>query len=298
MTSVVFATLLPLVLGVVMLGLGLELTVADFRRVATAPRAMAAVLACQLLLLPALGAVLLMVSDLPVTIALGVVVLLASPGGAMAAVFSHLAGGDVALNITATALNAALSLVTMPVLIGLAVRHLGVGGAEGVSVPPDKVVQVVVVVLVPAAAGMLLRRRRPALALWLHRPVRVISIVAVFCAIVAAVAPQAPDFVRGLATVGGLVLGLCALGLAVGYVVPCALRLSRPQAIATSLEIGIHNVALAITVCVSVLGDPRAAVVPAMYGALMFGPAAAFAWLLSRRPGGRKTGANRRPTEA
>lgn len=276
---------LPIVLAVVMFGLGLELTLADFGRIAAAPRAVLAVLACQIVLLPALGAGLLLLLDLPPDVALGVVVLLASPGGAMAAVFSHLAHGDVALNITATAINAVLAFVTMPVVIGLAVRYLGVGGA--VVVPPDKVVQVVLVVLLPAALGMLLRRLRPSLADRLHRPVRIVSIVAVFLAIVAAVAPQAAGFLRGLVAVGGLVLLLCVLGMGVGYVVPRLLRLGRAQAIASSLEIGIHNVALAITVCVSVLGDARAAVVPAMYGALMFGPAAAFAWFLAGRAGVR-----------
>jgi BASS family bile acid:Na+ symporter len=282
-TSSVFSVVLPVVLAVVMLGLGLELTVGDFTRVATAPKAVLVVLACQILLVPALGAALLTVVDLPPDLALGVVVLLASPGGAMAAVFSHLARGDVALNITATAINAVLAFVTMPLMIGLAVRLLGVGGAGGVVVPPDKVVQVVLVVLAPAALGMLLRRRRPELALRLHRPVRWISIIAVFVAIVAAVAPQVAGFLRGLAAVGGLVLLLCVVGMGVGYLVPRLLRLGRAQATASALEIGIHNVALAITVCVSVLGDPRAAVVPAMYGALMFGPAAAFAAFLARR---------------
>jgi bile acid:Na+ symporter, BASS family len=142
---------------------------------------------------------------------------------------------------------------------------------------------VVLVVLVPATLGMLLRRWRPELALRWHRRVRVVAIVAVFLAILAAVVPQAEGFVRGLVAVGGLVLGLCVLGMAVGYLVPRLQRLGRPQAIASSLEIGIHNVALAITVCVSVLGEPRAAVVPAMYGALMFGPAAVFAAFLARR---------------
>jgi bile acid:Na+ symporter, BASS family len=282
-TSPVFSTLLPIVLAVVMFGLGLGLTLADFGRVANAPKAVLVVLGCQVLLLPALGAGLLLVLDLPPSVALGVVVLLASPGGAMAAVFSHLAGGDVALNITATAINAALSLVTMPLIIGIAVPLLGAGGADGVAVPPDKIVQVGLVVIVPAALGMLLRARRPGLALRMDRPVRNLSIVAVFLAIVAAVAPQATVFLHGLIAVGALVVGLCVLGLTVGYLVPRLLRLGRPQAIASSLEIGVHNVTLAITVCVSVLGDSRAAVVPAMYGALMFGPVAAFAWFLGRR---------------
>lgn len=281
MTFEAFFAVLPFGLAVVMFGLGLELTVADFGRVATAPKAVLVVLACQIVLLPALGAGLLLLLGLTPSVALGVVVLLASPGGAMAAVFSHLAGGDVALNITATALNAVLAFVTMPLVIGFAVVRLGVGGA--VTVPPDKVVQVALVVLLPAAVGMVLRRRLPLLVARLRRPARRVSIAVVLLAIVTAVAPQAADFLGGLIAVGGLVLGLSVLSLAVGYVVPRLLRLERPQAVASSLEIGIHNVALAITVCVTVLGDSRAAVVPAMYGALMFGPAAALTWFLARR---------------
>ena len=110
-----------------------------------------------------------------------------------------------------------------------------------------------------------------------------VSIVAVFLAIVVAVGQEAAGFLRGLAAVGLLVFGLCLIAMTLGYFVPWLMRLGRPQAIATAFEISIHNVALAITVCVSVLGEPRAAVVPAMYGALMFGPATALAWLLSRR---------------
>ncbi|MEJ2862004.1 bile acid:sodium symporter family protein [Actinomycetospora flava] len=281
MTFEAFFAVLPFGLAVVMFGLGLELTLADFGRVATAPKAVLVVLACQIVVVPALGAALLLVLGLAPSLALGVVVLLASPGGPMAAVFSHLAGGDVALNITATALNAALAFVTMPLVIGFAVGRLGVGGA--VTVPPDKVVQVALVVLLPAALGMLVRRLRPHLAVRLQRPVRLLSIAVVFLAIVVAVAPQAAAFLRGLVAVGGLVLGLSVLSLTVGYVVPRLVRLGRPQAVASSLEIGIHNVALAITVCATVLGDSRAAVVPAMYGALMFGPAAVLTWFLARR---------------
>jgi len=288
-TSSVFSTLLPAVVAVVMFGLGLELTTADFGRVASAPRAVLVVLACQIVALPALGAGLLLALDLPTSVALGVVVLLASPGGAMAAVFSHLAGGDVALNITATAINAALSLVTMPLLIGIGVHVLGADGAGGVTVPPDKVVQLVLVVLAPAALGMVLRHRRPELAARWDRPARIVSIVAVCFAIVTAVGQQAAVLLHGFLAVGGLAVLLCVLGMTIGYVVPRLARIGRPQAVSSSLEIGIHNVTLAITVCVSVLGDPQAAVVPAVYGALMFGPAAAFAWFLARRTSDRRT---------
>jgi BASS family bile acid:Na+ symporter len=279
----VFSVVLPLVLAVVMFGLGLSLTPADFTRVLTVPKAVLVTLACQVLVLPVVCFGLVLVVDLEADHAIGMMLLVAAPGGVMAAVFSHLAGGDVALNITATAVNSLLALLTVPLVAAFALAWFAPGSARPVSVAPDKVVQVVVVVLVPVAVGMLVRRVRPRLAGRMHRPVQVASFVAVFLAIVTAVGQQFEGFLRSLAGIGLVTLGLSVLSLAIGYAVPRVVGIPHPRAVAASMEIGIHNAVVAITVAVSVLDNPAAAVPPAMYGALMFFPAAAFAWFLARR---------------
>ena len=103
-----------------------------------------------------------------------------------------------------------------------------------------------------------------------------------FLAICAAILPQFEGFLLGLAGVGLLCLAFSVLSLALGYVVPRLARVGHRQAVAAALEIGIHNAVVAITVAIIVLDNPEAAIAPAMYGALMFLPAAVFARLMAR----------------
>ena len=122
-SNLLTAVLLPLVLGVIMLGLGLSLTVVDFTRVLAIPRAVLVGLGCQMLILPAVCFAVVTVAALPPELAVGMMLLAASPGGATANLFSHLARGDVALNISLTAVNSLLSVVTVPLIVNLSSNH-------------------------------------------------------------------------------------------------------------------------------------------------------------------------------
>ncbi len=281
MTSSVFSVVLPVVVAVVMFGLGLALTLADFARVLTVPRAVLITLLCQVVLLPVVCFGLVVSVGLGPDLATGMMVLAASPGGVMASVFSHLARGDVALNITVTAVNSVLAMVTLPVVVTLSVAYFAGGGAA-VGLQAGKLIQVALVVLAPVAVGMVVRRRFPAFADRMHRPVRVASVVAVFVAICTAILQQLEGFLLGLAGVGLLCLVFSVLSLALGYAIPRLARVGHRQAVAAALEIGIHNAVVAIAVTVTVLDNPEAAVAPAMYGALMFLPAAVFTRLMAR----------------
>ena len=119
---------IPIVLGFIMLGVGFSLTVADFRRVAVMPRAVIVGLFCQTVLLPIACYGIVVAFDLPPELGVGLMILAASPGGATANIFSHLAHGDVALNITLTATNSILSVVSLPIIVGLSLS--GLMGAE------------------------------------------------------------------------------------------------------------------------------------------------------------------------
>src|SRR5688500_7502217 len=114
---------LPLALGIIMFGLGLSLTVADFRRVAQHPKVMVLALGCQLLLLPLVCFGLVTVFDLPPLLAVGMMLLAASPGGTSANLFSHLFRGDVALNVSLTAVNSVISIVSLPLITNIAIDY-------------------------------------------------------------------------------------------------------------------------------------------------------------------------------
>jgi bile acid:Na+ symporter, BASS family len=279
--SVITTILLPLALGIIMLGLGLSLTVADFRRVIAYPRAIAVGLVCQVLILPAVCFAIAKAFALPPELAVGLMLLSASPGGATANLFSHLAKGDVALNITLTATNSVISLLTLPFIVSASLAHFMSDGRE-IPIQPDKVIQVFAIVLVPVAIGMLVRAKKTETALRLERPVRILSAVFLVLIIVAALAKDRANLGTAFAQVGfpALVFNLASLG--VGYFVPRLLRLPKRQAIAIGMEIGIHNGTLAIAIATTVLARDAMAVPPAIYSIIMFFTAAAFGVLVQR----------------
>ncbi|NGY59962.1 bile acid:sodium symporter family protein [Lentzea sp. NEAU-D13] len=264
-----------------MFGLGLTLTTADFARVAKYPKAAIIALVCQVVILPAICLGLVLAFGLKGVLAVGMMLLVASPGGTSANLFSHLAGGDVALNITLTAINSVLAVFTLPIVVGLSMAHFMADDAE-VGLQPAKFVQVFAIVLVPVAIGMLVRRKFEAWALKMNDPVRIASVVVLVLVIIAAIAQAYQQLIDNIATLGPVALLLSILSLLIGYYVPKAFNVERGQAVASAMEIGIHNATIAITLALTVLNDETMAIPPAVYGVLMYLPAAVAARLLSR----------------
>ncbi len=282
-SSILTVVFLPVALGIIMLGLGLSLTTEDFRRVLLYPKAVVLGLACQMLLLPAVCFGLAKAFALPPELAVGLMLLAASPGGATANLFSHLAHADVALNITLTAVNSVLSLFTLPFIVNFAlVAFMG----EGKTIPlqVDKVLQVFAIVLIPVSIGMLLHARSPHLAAKMNRPVRVMSALLLVLVIAATVLKERANIVEFFRQVGLAALAFNLVSLAVGYLAPRLLRLPKRQAVAIGMEIGIHNGTLAIAIASSplLLNNSTMAIPPAIYSLIMFFTAAAFGWVVSR----------------
>jgi BASS family bile acid:Na+ symporter len=272
---------LPVALGIIMFGLGLSLTIADFRRVQRHPRAVVVALVCQLLLLPAVCFGLVVVLDLSPLLGIGMLVLAASPGGTSANLFSHLFHGDVALNVTLTAINSVIAIFTLPVITNLAIAYFE--REDSVSLQLTKVVEVFAVVLVPVFLGMVVRSRRPGLAAASDRPVRVGSAVILAVLVLGILVDQRDRIGEYFGDVG-LATGLfCALSLVIGYVVPKALGVTEAQAVASSMEIGVHNATLAIYIAVEVLDSTEISVPAAVYSLFMFAFAGLWGSAISRR---------------
>jgi bile acid:Na+ symporter, BASS family len=289
MDSALTTVLLPLALAVVMLGLGLSLTVDDFRRVGRQPRAVVVALGCQLVLLPALCFGLVLAFGLSPLLAVGMMLLAASPGGTTANLFSHLYGGDVALNITLTALNSVVAVATLPVVTNLAFAYFEPDTGDGsVGLQLGKTLQVFAIVLVPVAVGMLVRSRAPGFAARMDRPVRILSVVVLAAVIVGTIVAERENVAEYFGSVGLVSLVFCLSSLGLGYAVPRLLEVEHRQALASSMEVGIHNSTLAIAIAVSVLGEVTLAVPAAVYAIVMF-PTAAVVGRLIARAGARQT---------
>lgn len=283
MDSVLTSVGLPVALAVIMFGLGLTLTTDDFRRTARQPLAVGVALVAQVLLLPAICLGLVVALGLDPLLAVGMMLLAASPGGTTANLFSHLFRGDVALNITLTAINSVLAVLTLPLVVNLAVAVLDPPAAAGsVGLEFGKTLQVFAVVLVPVAIGMVVRRTAPGFAGGAEGPVRVLSAVVLVAVIVGAILAERESIGGYLADVGIVAALFCVCSLAIGYLLPRLVRVGHRQAIASSFEVGIHNSTLAIAVALGVLGNERLAVPAAVYGVIMFPIALAAGFLFAR----------------
>ncbi|MEQ4608156.1 bile acid:sodium symporter family protein [Streptomyces bacillaris] len=279
--SALITTGLPIALAIIMFGLGLSLTVDDFRRVTRSPRAVIVALVLQVLVLPLIAFGLVKLFDLDPLLAVGVMLLAASPGGTTANLFSHLFRGDVALNITLTAINSVLAAITIPIITNLAIDHFDAQGDLGLQL--GKVVQVIAIVLVPVAIGMAVRQRSADFAARADRPVRIFSVLVLVIVSVGALLGERENLADYMQQVG-LVTGIfCLASLTLGYAGARLLRLDKRQAIASSMEVGIHNTTVALTIALSVLDSTEVAIPSAVYSVLMYVLAAAFGYLITRR---------------
>lgn len=275
---------LPVVLVIIMLGLGLSLRIEDFTRCLSRPWPIVVGLVCQVVVLPAFCFVLVYLADLPPAISVGMMLLAASPGGTSAAIFTHLARGDLALSLILAAITSVIALFSLPVIVNLSMMAF-YGDASAVRLEIRQVLQIFVIAIIPALAGVFIRGRLPALAERLDRPVKAMATLFLIVVVLAALIGQ-----RGLLVVWGPTVGVVALifamgSLLVGYYVPRMLRIERPQAIALAMSIGIHNAALVIALAMSeqMLGNSEMAIPPAAYGVIAYIVGGAFVWVLNRR---------------
>jgi BASS family bile acid:Na+ symporter len=277
---------LPLALAFIMFGLGLTLTPADFRRIALYPKPVLIGLAVQVLFLPLLGFLLCKVFGLSPEFSIGMMILAASPGGVTANIFSHLARGDVALNISLTALNSVLAAFTLPLVVTLSLQYFTQGDEQAVTLQFRKAIEVFAVVLIPVAIGMWVKGKSESFAAKMDRPTRIFSALLLAVLAIFAIVQERAKLIDA----GAVLLLACVvfnlLSIGVGFILPRVMKLSRPQSIAIAMEIGIHNSTLAIYMALSVLGTMAYAIPAALYSISMMLIGAAFVFVLNRTGSG------------
>jgi BASS family bile acid:Na+ symporter len=259
----------PLAAAVIMLALGLTLTVADFKRAATLRRPLAVALVCQSLVLPTLCLLIAEAFHLEPHLAVGLMLMAATPGGTMANILSHLFNGDLALNLTLSAINAALSVFALPAILAASMTWF-LGEGRFIPLQLDKFAMVFALVLIPTAIGIAIRHRFAELARRLQRPVKIIAAAVLIVVVVSAIAGGRTTLWHNFGVLSGAVVSFCVVSLTVGYLVPRLMRLAPPQATAVSLEVGLHNTVVALGVALSpqLLNSAEMATPALIYGAL------------------------------
>jgi len=268
---------------VVMLALGLTLTVDDFKRAASLRKPLAVALVIQALLLPALCLLITVVFELPPNLAVGLMLMAATPGGTTANILSHLFNGDLALNLTLTAINAVLSILAVPVILAISMT-LFLGNGRFLPLQWDKFLGVFALVLIPTAIGVGIRHRFPEFARRLQTPVRIAAAVLLVLIIVATLAKSWGTLSHYFGVLSAAVATFCVTSLTVGYLAPRLMRLAGRQAIAMSLEVGMHNGVLAMGIALSpqLLNNPEMAIPAAVYGIIALFIALAFLFTVRR----------------
>ncbi|MEO1613829.1 MAG: bile acid:sodium symporter family protein [Pseudomonadota bacterium] len=279
---------LPLSLAFIMFSLGLGLTIADFTRVVRVSKAFAIGAVAQIALLPAVAYLLLQVFSLPPELALGVMILSFCPGGVTSNILTKLANGAVALSVTLTAVVSLVSVVTVPLLVdwsatefmGLATPDVDIGALA---------IAMFAITAVPVAIGVAIRHFATGFAdaaeVWVSRLANVLFVVIV----IGALATNWALFMENLAVLGPVLILMNVALLALGVLMAKLGGLDARESTAISLEVGVQNATLGITVG-GLIAAEAAGVLPAyalpagVYGITMYLVSAPFVlWARSRK---------------
>ena len=264
-----------------MIGLGLELTPKDFTRVTKQPKAVLIALFCQLVILVSIAFIICKVLALPPLLAVGLMLLAASPGGSTANLFSYLFKGDIALNITLTAINSVIAAFTLPLIVNFAIQHFMNDGQE-ISLQFSKILQVFAIIIIPVGIGMLIRHYAPHFTEKLNKPLRIFAVSFLILIIIGAITKERHQILEYLAQVGLATILFCLCSLLIGYFVPRLLGINSAQARACAFEIGIHNSTLAMTIALTIMQNTTIAMPAAIYSIFMYIFAALFGFLITR----------------
>lgn len=281
MDSGIITILLPLALAIIMVGLGLELPPKDFARVSKHPKAVLITLFCQLVVLVSIAFVICKVLALPPLLAVGLMLLAASPGGSTANLFSYLFKGDIALNITLTAINSVIAAITLPLIVNFSIAHF-MQDAQQINLQFSKIIQVFAIIIIPVCIGMLIRHYAPHFTEKLNKPLRIFAVIFLISIIIGAIVSERQNIAEYLTQVGAATALFCMFSLCIGYFVPRLLGINSAQARACAFEIGIHNSTLAMTIALTVMANSTIAMPAAVYSIFMYIFAGLFGMLLNK----------------
>jgi BASS family bile acid:Na+ symporter len=232
-----------------------------------------------LIFLPLIGFGLVSLFPLSPEIAIGVMILAACPGGPTSNLISHLAKADLALSVSLTDVSSFITIITIPFIVNFAlVRFLDEGQVIQLDIL-QTILQIFAIIVIPVFLGMLIRKYKEAFALRMAKPVRIASGIVLALVIVGILIKENEKIISYFEQAGIVTLCLNVATMVVGYYSAKLLKLERKQAISISIESGIQNGTLAISVAVVLLGSTAYSIAPAIYSLLMFATGGIVIWL-------------------
>ncbi|WP_417587632.1 bile acid:sodium symporter family protein [Pararhodobacter oceanensis] len=280
--------LLNAILAVVMFSIALDLRVGQFRALLKAPRPLLAGFFAQFLALPAVTFGLVLLFQPRASIALGLILVAACPGGNISNYLSHRAGGNTALSVSMTAIATVAAIILTPLNIALWGGLYAPTRAILVATQIDPVqvaITVTFMLVLPLALGMMVNARLPDLATRIRRPAQMLSMVIFIGFIIAALASNWQYFLDLAGKVAGLVAVHNAVALGLGFTIATLAGLSPRDRRSITIETGIQNSGLGLILIFAFFGGLGGmAVVAAFWGMWHAITGLVLALLWARRP--------------
>lgn len=262
--------LLPVGLGVLMLGMGLGLILADFQRITRYPKAVLIGLVNQIIILPIVGFIIVSLLPLRPEIAVGLMIVAICPGGPSSNVLTYLAKGDVALSVTLTAFSSIITIFTIPFLASFILQHF-MGEGAAISLPiGSTMAQIFLIIVLPLVIGMTIRHYFPLLAKSLEpitNRLAVIFLAVIICLLILREWQRLPLFI---AQTGLAVIILNTIASLIGFFSGRLFQLTIAQRICIAIEVGIQSGTLAIGITAGLLKNPELAIPAMVYSLWMY----------------------------
>lgn len=274
---------LPIAIILIMTGVGLSLTPADFTRVLKQPKAFFVGVICQMLILPLIAIAVIALTGLTGELAIGLFILSLCPGGATSNLYSYLAKADVGLSVSLTAVIGFITPFTIPVLALWAINFYGSEGDQFDLPIINTWIKLMIVTVIPVLIGMAVRGKWADIAKRSERFVSIFS-MAVLAFVIASICVNLGEKLIDFALAAGpaaIILNLTTMAL--GYFAGKFLLHQESQSRAITIEVGMQNGTLALLITSGILESSSMSIAPSIYSLFMFISASLFTYAVLKR---------------
>ncbi len=260
----------PFALALIMLGLGLGLTINDFKRVLFNPKDFTIGLTCQIILLPIVAYTLVLILKLPIELSLGLMIIAAAPGGVTSNVLTKFANGDVALSISLTAVGSLISIISVPFIVFTSADLLGDKEISKEITMTSIALKMALVVTIPVIIGMIVRSVANN---YISSNLNIINKITSFLFLIVFIAiwiEEKDNIFIYLAQAGIAVLTLNIVMMFLAFYIAKFFASGNPQKKCISLECGLQNGTLAVFVATQIFENVTYMVPTAAYALIMY----------------------------
>tara|TARA_Y100000817_G_scaffold175601_1_gene137137 strand:+ start:40 stop:888 length:849 start_codon:yes stop_codon:yes gene_type:complete len=272
----------PISLALIMLSLGMGLTVEDFTRVIKQPKDFLVGLFCQLFFLPTVAFALVFLLDVPIELAVGLMIIASAPGGVTSNILTKFANGDVALSISLTAIISLLSIITVPFIIFKSIDLLNASSNTNEISMTGISIKMFLVVTLPVILGMIIRKFANNIISSNEKSIQTISFILFLIVLFGAIIQERSNIVPYLIKAGTVTFLLNVIMMTIGFYVGKIFATGIEQRKCISLECGLQNGTLAIFVASQIFNDVTFIIPAAIYSLIMFVTSLVFVFFIKK----------------